>query len=50
MTTMAKDDSKLPAKGDDAAQKGQDVPQHKRLAQGDPLPANQQGKGVQNAK
>jgi hypothetical protein len=30
-------------------QKVAEVPQHKRLAQGDTLPANQAGKGVQKS-
>jgi hypothetical protein len=39
-------DEQLKPTGDEAAQRGQDVPQHKRLAQGDPLSQNQQGRGV----
>ena len=38
-----------PSQGNkDQAQKSDAVSQHKRLAQGDKLPANNSGKGVQN--
>lgn len=43
---MAKTQNGAKVGGGSAPQKGQDVPQHKRLAQGDPLPANKTGSGV----
>ena len=39
-------DEQLKPSGGETEQRGQDVPQHKRLAQGDPLAQNQQGRGV----